>query len=197
MDERVVIVGAGPAGLAAAWEIRRAELDPLVIDRADAVAASWRGRHDHLRLNTHRMFSHQPGVRIPRRCGSYPARDDYVAYLQEYSAGMRLRLGTQVDRIDRTDGGWVLALEAGSLTAAHAVIATGSDAEPVLPDWPGLSSFGGTVIHASRFGLDSSIYGNMHVHRRQARQLARAITGSRPAQWPDMPPSTASVTPAM
>ena len=151
MDERVVIVGAGPAGLAAAWEIRRAGLDPLVIDRADAVAASWRGRHDHLRLNTHRMFSHQPGVRIPRRCGSYPARDAYVAYLQEYSAGMRLRLGTQVDRIDRTDGGWVLALEAGSLTATHAVIATGSDAEPVLPDWPGLSSFGGTVIHASRF----------------------------------------------
>jgi len=27
------------------------------------------------------------------------------------------------------------------------------------------------------FGLDSSIYGNMHVRRRQARQLARAITG--------------------
>jgi hypothetical protein len=25
------------------------------------------------------------------------------------------------------------------------------------------------------FGLDSSIYGNMHVHRRQARRLARAI----------------------
>jgi hypothetical protein len=25
------------------------------------------------------------------------------------------------------------------------------------------------------FGLDRSIYGNMHVHRRQARQLARAI----------------------
>jgi putative flavoprotein involved in K+ transport len=151
MDEQVVIVGAGPAGLATAWEIRRAGLDPLVVDRADAVAASWRGRHDHLRLNTHRMFSHQPGVRIPRRFGSYPARDDYVAYLQEYSAGMRLRLGTRVHRIDRTDGGWALALEAGSLTAAHAVIATGSDAEPVLPDWPGLASFGGTVIHAGRF----------------------------------------------
>jgi hypothetical protein len=26
------------------------------------------------------------------------------------------------------------------------------------------------------FGLDSSIYGNMHVRRRQARQLARAMT---------------------
>jgi putative flavoprotein involved in K+ transport len=111
MDEHVVIVGAGPAGLAAAWDIRRAGPDPLVVDQADAVAASWRGRHDHLRLNTHRMFSHQPGVRIPRRYGSYPARDDYVAYLQEYSAGMRLRLGSRVRRIDRTDGGWALELD--------------------------------------------------------------------------------------
>jgi cation diffusion facilitator CzcD-associated flavoprotein CzcO len=241
MDEHVVIVGAGPAGLAAAWAIRRAGRDALVVEQADAVAASWRSRHDHLRLNTHRAFSHQPGARIPRRCGPYPVRDDYVAYLQEYSAGMRLRLGTRVHRIDRTDEGWELAPDRGSLTATHVVIATGSDAEPFLPDWPGLDSFGGTVIHAGQFrnvaeaagrdvlvvgpgnsgvdllgylaasdagrlwlsarsgmtvtprrlgagsspehpglwffGLDSSIYGNMHVRRRQARQLARAITG--------------------
>jgi glycine/D-amino acid oxidase-like deaminating enzyme len=46
---------------------------------------------------------------------------------------MRLRLSARVHRIDRTDGGWVLIVDGGSLTTAHAVIATGSDAEPVLP----------------------------------------------------------------
>jgi hypothetical protein len=101
MDERVVVVGAGPAGLAAAWAIRRAGADPLIVEKAAAVAASWRARHDQLRLNTHRMFSHQPGLRIPRRYGPFSARDDYVAYLEQYAAGMRVKFGTAVGRIDR------------------------------------------------------------------------------------------------
>ena len=31
------------------------------------------------------------------------------------------------------------------------VIATGPDAEPVMPTWPGLATFPGTVIHAGQF----------------------------------------------
>lgn len=151
VDELVVVVGAGPAGLAAAGALRRAGIDPLVVEKADAVAAAWRQRHDHLRLNTHRMFSHQPGARIPRRCGPFPARDDYVAYLQDYAAGMRLRLGTRIGRADKIEGGWRLEAGDGRITAAHAVIATGPDAVPVLPTWPGLPTFPGTVIHAGQF----------------------------------------------
>jgi len=151
MDERVVVVGAGPAGLAAAWAIRRAGGDPLIVEQAAAVAASWRARHDELRLNTHRMFSHQPGLRIPRRYGPYPARDDYVAYLERYAAGMRVQFGTAVGRIDRTGPGWELDTGDGGLTAAQVVVATGPDAEPVLPVWPGMTGYPGTLIHSGQF----------------------------------------------
>ena len=146
-----MVVGAGPAGLAAAGALRRAGTDPLVVEGADAVAAAWRQRHDHLRLNTHRMFSHQPGARIPRRCGPFPARDDYVAYLEDYAAGMRLRLGTRIGRADKIEGGWRLEAGGGHITAAHTVIATGPDAVPVMPTWPGLPTFPGTVIHSGQF----------------------------------------------
>ena len=54
------------------------------------------------------MLSHQPGARIPRRYGPFPARDDYVAYLERYAAGIRIRSGTAVRRIDRAcpGGSW-------------------------------------------------------------------------------------------
>ena len=95
MREAVTIVGAGPAGLAAAGELGRVGLDALIVERADQIAAAWRSRHDHLRLNTHRALSHQPGMRIPRAYGPYPSRDDYVRYLERYTEGMRVRMGSR------------------------------------------------------------------------------------------------------
>ncbi|HEX7425649.1 MAG TPA: FAD-dependent oxidoreductase, partial [Mycobacterium sp.] len=56
----VAIIGAGPAGVAMAVSLRDRGLRPLLIDKADAVAASWRGRYDRLKLNTGRPFSHLP-----------------------------------------------------------------------------------------------------------------------------------------
>jgi putative flavoprotein involved in K+ transport len=151
MNEQTVIVGAGPAGLAAAWELQRAGATPLVLDRAATVAASWRGRHDHLRLNTHRAYSHQPGMRMPRRYGPFVARDDYVSYLESYAGGLRVRLGARVLRVDRAaGGGWALRLDGETITTAHAVLATGPDAMPFVPVWPGREGFTGELIHASQ-----------------------------------------------
>jgi 2-polyprenyl-6-methoxyphenol hydroxylase-like FAD-dependent oxidoreductase len=44
VDEHVVVVGGVPADLAAAWAIRLAGIDPLVIERADS-APSTGGRN--------------------------------------------------------------------------------------------------------------------------------------------------------
>jgi cation diffusion facilitator CzcD-associated flavoprotein CzcO len=74
-----------------------------------------------------------------------------VAYLQDYAAGMRLRLGTRVHRVDRVDAGWELRLDGESIRAGQVVIATGPDAVPVMPAWPGMAGFPGTVIHAGQF----------------------------------------------
>lgn len=152
--EDVVIVGAGPAGLAVAATLRRRGIDPLVLERTREVASSWRSRYDSLRLNTPRLTSTLPGYRMPRSLGRWPARDEVVRYLDDYAGRHRLRIefGTRLDRVESADGGrWLLKSSGGEIEARWAVLATGHDAEPCMPDWPGREEFGGRLIHSADY----------------------------------------------
>ncbi len=153
MRERVVVLGAGPAGLSVAAELRRHGVDPLVVDRADTVGASWRGHYDRLHLHTARQLSQLPGLRMPRRFGRYVARDDVVDYLERYAAHhhLRTRLGTEVRLLDRAGTGWLVRTDRGDLPADQVVVATGYNHTPVLPDWPGRDGFSGQLLHASTY----------------------------------------------
>ena len=148
-----VVIGAGPGGLAAAAMLRQAGVETLVVDRADTVAASWRGHYDRLHLHTVRWLSHLPGFHIPRDYGKWVARADVVRYLEAYAAHHRLDLllGTDVTRIDRDGDGWVLRSPGGDITARYLVVATGHNHTPALPDWPGVDTFAGELLHASRY----------------------------------------------
>lgn len=154
MDGReVVIVGAGPAGLASALALKDNGLRAVLLDRADRVGASWRTRYDRLRLNTVRPFSHLPRRRFPRGTPLFPTRDQLVEHLERHAEedGMDIRLGTAVERIDREDGGWVARTSAGDLPAAQVIVATGYEQDPVIPDWPGRSRFEGVLVHSSEY----------------------------------------------
>ena len=75
-----MIVGAGPAGLATAALLRRAGIEPLLVEAGPEVGAAWRERYDRLRLHTPRLLSGLPGTRIPRRYGRWVRRDDLIDY---------------------------------------------------------------------------------------------------------------------
>lgn len=79
MDAAVLVVGAGPAGLATAACLQRRGIGALVVDRGAAVGDSWRSRYDRLHLHTPRIQSALPGRRIPRSYGRWVSRDDLVA----------------------------------------------------------------------------------------------------------------------
>jgi cation diffusion facilitator CzcD-associated flavoprotein CzcO len=126
-ERRVVVVGAGPAGLASAAELGRRGISVTVLERANALASSWRGRYDRLRLNSSRPFSKLPGERYVRGTPIFPSRDEVVAYLEGYAKRNRIevRLGTRLERIDRSGEGWLLQTSAGDLAADHVIVAAG------------------------------------------------------------------------
>ena len=110
-----MVIGAGPAGLATAAQLRRLGVPVMVIERAGAVGASWRGRYDRLRLNSSRPFSKLPGARYPAGTRMFPSRDQVVAYLEGYARDneLEIRFRTRVERLDPDGGGWLLQTSTG------------------------------------------------------------------------------------
>jgi putative flavoprotein involved in K+ transport len=148
-----IVIGGGAAGLASAAMLKRRGLQPIVLERGPEVGASWRHRYDRLQLHTVRWLSGLPGHRIPRRYGKWPSRERVCDYLRDYSErhGLDVRCGVEAQRVERAGGGWLVETSAGPLEAAHVVVATGYNARPLLPDWPGAESFTGTLIHSSDY----------------------------------------------
>jgi cation diffusion facilitator CzcD-associated flavoprotein CzcO len=152
-EHNIAIIGAGPAGISVALSLRDRGLRPLLIDRADQVGASWRGRYDRLKLNTGRPFSHLPNRPYPKGTPMFPHRDDVVAHLDRHARedGIELRMKTDVTRIDRRARGWRLATSDGELDAHQVVVAIGNQHTARIPQWRGANEFTGQMVHSSEY----------------------------------------------
>jgi len=149
--EDVVIIGAGPGGLAAAATLRARGIDAAILERGQHVGEQWRTRYDRLHLHTIRWLSDLPGYRIPREFGRWVARDQFVKYLEQYTAhhGLEPQFGVEATRIDRDDGHWKVRTSAGTIPARIVVMASGYTRVPYLPRWPG--SFDGPIVHSAEY----------------------------------------------
>ena len=149
--EDVVIIGAGPGGLAAAATLRARGIDAAILERGQHVGEQWRTRYDRLHLHTIRWLSDLPGYRIPREFGRWVARDQFVQYLEQYTAhhGLEPQFGVEATRIDRDDGHWKVRTSAGTIPARIVVMASGYTRVPYLPRWPG--TFDGPIVHSAEY----------------------------------------------
>ena len=147
-----VVVGAGPAGLAAAAMLRREGLQTVVLER-DSIGSSWRRHYDRLHLHTVRWLSNLPGLAIDRSEGRWVPRDGVVRYLERYARHHRLdvRTGTEVERLSRRDGAWRLHTNDGHVDADLVVVATGFNRHPNVPDIPGRETFTGELVHSADY----------------------------------------------
>jgi cation diffusion facilitator CzcD-associated flavoprotein CzcO len=149
----VIIVGAGPAGLACAGTMRAAGLDVTVFEKAGDVGAAWRRHYDRLHLHTDRNHSGLPGMAMSRDYPAYPSREQMIAYLESYAARFEIKpvFDTDVSRLCRDGAQWRADTAQGSIAAAIVVVATGIADAPYRPSWPGSESFAGAMIHSSEY----------------------------------------------
>ncbi|PWJ78435.1 cation diffusion facilitator CzcD-associated flavoprotein CzcO [Pseudaminobacter salicylatoxidans] len=152
--ERVIVIGAGAAGMASAHALREQGLPAVILEQEARIGEPWRRRHGNLTLNTHRDLSAMPGTSFPKGTPAFPHRDQLVAHLTAFGEGQNLPIeyGIRVDAISRADKLWTVHANGHAWTARDVVVATGRDKHPYMPQWKGAETFGGRLIHAADFG---------------------------------------------
>ena len=135
-----VVVGAGQAGLAAAYYLQKRGVRFRVLEAAPNAGAAWAARYDSLRLFSPAWASGLPGRAWPGNPLRYPTRDETEAYLREYAAHFSFPIDTdqRVTRLAPAAGqpGYVVHTAAGrTYQARYVIIATGPHAQPRLPAW--------------------------------------------------------------
>jgi indole-3-pyruvate monooxygenase len=148
-----LVIGAGPAGLAAGACLTRRGAPFVIVEQSTAVGASWRGHYDRIHLHTDRTNSALPFLGFPPGTARYPSRKEVIAYLEHYANHFQLtpRLQERVDTVRSEGGGWVTTTTAGIYRSRNVVVASGFNAVPCMPRWTGQESFRGRILHSSEY----------------------------------------------
>ncbi|WP_319824600.1 NAD(P)/FAD-dependent oxidoreductase [Thalassovita sp.] len=145
----VVVIGAGPAGLALGACLKAKGLDPLILEREGTIGSAWRRHYDRLHLHTDKKRSQLPMMPFPVMSPRYVPRLQVVQYLEDYAAHFDLspHLNTLVESVKKIPGGWRVTANGQATEARVVIAATGISDRPKGGGWPGLGSFPGPVLH--------------------------------------------------
>jgi cation diffusion facilitator CzcD-associated flavoprotein CzcO len=197
----VVVIGAGQAGLSAAYHLVRLGFQPydevVVLDRNPSPGGAWQHRWDSLTMNDVHGIANLPGLPVPDSAGAERANE----FVPEYFAAYEGRFGLPVVRPvvvravrDREDGRLDVLTSAGTWIARAIVNATGTWDRPFVPSYPGAETFAGRQLHTADYrgpgefaGQHVVVVGGGHSAVQLLAEISEAATTTwvtrRPPLW--------------
>jgi cation diffusion facilitator CzcD-associated flavoprotein CzcO len=149
----VVVIGAGPSGLAVGACLQKRGINFIIFEKEHQVGSSWRRHYERLHLHTVKIRSSLPFRSFDRNYPRYVPRSLVVRYLEDYAAAFNLtpRFGQNVHAVRKQGNGWSIESTSKVFSAPHLVVASGLNAEPVTPGFPGAESFRGRILHGGAY----------------------------------------------
>ncbi|XP_027331921.1 indole-3-pyruvate monooxygenase YUCCA6-like [Abrus precatorius] len=156
-----LIVGAGPSGLATAAYLKEKGVPSLILERSNCIASLWQLKtYDRLRLHLPKQFCELPLMGFPCDFPTYPSKQQFIEYLESYAKrfDIRPRFNETVKHaeFDGMLGFWRVRSfnkkeESTEFVCRWLIVATGENAEAVVPEIEGMGEFGGVIKHTSLY----------------------------------------------
>ncbi|KAF9599718.1 hypothetical protein IFM89_001664 [Coptis chinensis] len=162
VEPLVVIVGAGPAGIATAACLKRHSISSIILEKEYCCASLWKNRaYDRLKLHLAKKFCSLPHFPIPSSAPTFVPREGFIQYMDCYVTEFKLEpfFGRFVKSAtyDSSLGKWLIEAKNTTLnktetyTGDFLVVASGENSKGIIPELPGLDSFPGETIHSSEY----------------------------------------------
>jgi putative flavoprotein involved in K+ transport len=146
-----IVIGAGPAGLAAAACLRRERVPFRLLDRAGVAGGAYREIYGRITLASPAVLDSLPGMPLQAN-GEYVTAGEYREYLRRYAEHVGAEIEAaevrEVRRDDERGGGFVVDAGDRVWRARFVVVATGMWSHPVTPRVRGLDGCGVPFKHA-------------------------------------------------
>ncbi|WP_299169444.1 FAD-dependent oxidoreductase [uncultured Arthrobacter sp.] len=154
---QVVVIGAGQAGLSAAYHLQRQGLRPdrdfAVLDANEGPGGAWRHRWDSLTFGTAHNIHDLPAMELGTPDPSEPASSVVTRYYRSYEQefGLKVRRPVRVEKVEGNEGALTVHTDSGTLRTRLLINATGTWDRPYWPHYPGRSLFRGRQLHTHDF----------------------------------------------
>ena len=158
---QTIIIGGSAAGLASAACLKKMGIEFIVLEKSSRVANSWRYHYDRLHLHTSKKWSALPFKAFDQTLPKYPSRQNVVDYLDDYSKELNISpvFNTEVLSVKKEGSGWITETSNGDYKSNFVIVATGLNNKSTVPEWKGMNSFRGLIIHSSWYKNGKSFAG--------------------------------------
>lgn len=149
----ILIIGAGPAGLSLAHELKQRGLSYLVLEKAAHVGNTFYSMTDSTTYGPW-MNNLLPGSTFPKHKLLQRAhRGDYARYLSAYAHEKELDILTNVDveKVEKRNGDFLVSTSEGDFCCHLLVNATGYFSNPFIPNYPGRHDSSIPQIHSADY----------------------------------------------
>ncbi|XP_008795319.2 probable indole-3-pyruvate monooxygenase YUCCA11 [Phoenix dactylifera] len=162
MEDLVLIIGCGPSGLAMATCLAVLSIPFIILEKEDCIASLWKKRtYDCVKLHLAKQFCALPHMPFSSTTPTFIPKAKFIQYLDEYAERFNINpmynMNVESATYNRGTKNWIVTAcntisgEVKRYAGKFLIVATGENSKSFIPNFPGLNSFTGVVIHSSYY----------------------------------------------